>query len=76
MDLQERADAVERIRACGQRWIRVHDAAALLQLPVHRVYALAQCGDIAAIKMGRAVHIPVSSLEEWLYGIELLGTDA
>jgi excisionase family DNA binding protein len=46
--------------------LKVEEAAAVLSLGRSKVYELLACGELPAVKIGRATRIPADSLRRWV----------
>lgn len=51
--------------ATGRIWLTVNEAARQLSLGRSTVYALCASGEIPAVRIGRAVRVPVDDLRQW-----------
>jgi excisionase family DNA binding protein len=46
--------------------LKVEEAAAVLSLGRSKVYELLACGELPAVKIGRATRVPADSLRRWV----------
>jgi excisionase family DNA binding protein len=59
----------DQYRADGhtqQRWVAVAQVAEMLSITRREIYYMIEAGELPAIKIGRAVRIPLDALEQWI----------
>jgi excisionase family DNA binding protein len=50
----------------SRRWVTVAEVAEMLSITKREIYYMVEAGELPGVKIGRAVRIPLGSLEEWI----------